>query len=62
MVQQLDRDWLTVRQAADYLQCGTGTIHRLIAEGMVTASQLVPKGRVRISSVSIEKLLEKKRQ
>jgi excisionase family DNA binding protein len=54
----LDRDWFTVQQAAAYLQVSTRTIARYIDRGTLTASQLVPGGTVRISTISIEKVLE----
>jgi excisionase family DNA binding protein len=56
--QMLDRDWFTVRQAAAYLQVSTRTIARYIDRGTLSASQLVPGGTIRISAISIEKLLE----
>ncbi|MGB8261926.1 MAG: helix-turn-helix domain-containing protein [Terracidiphilus sp.] len=55
----LDRDWFTVQQAAAYLQLSTRTIARYIDRGTLSASQLVPGGAVRISTISIEKLMEK---
>jgi excisionase family DNA binding protein len=54
----IDRDWFTVQQAAAYLQVSTRTIARYIDRGTLTASQLVPGGTVRISTISIEKVLE----
>lgn len=57
--QALDRDWFTVRQAAEYLQVSTRTIFRYIDRGTLAASQLVTNGSVRVSTISIEKLLEK---
>ena len=59
--QSLDRDWFTVGQAAAYLQVSTRTIARYIDRGTLSASQLVPGGTIRISAISIEKLLEKTR-
>lgn len=56
-VNTLDRDWVTVEQSASYLQCCTATIHRLIKAGKLQGSQLVPRGKWRISASSIEKLL-----
>lgn len=58
--QALDRDWFTVRQAAAYLQVSTRTIFRYIDRGTLTASQLVVNGSIRISTINIEKLLERK--
>ncbi|MGA2169364.1 MAG: helix-turn-helix domain-containing protein [Terracidiphilus sp.] len=59
--QSLDRDWFTVGQAAAYLQCCTRTVHRYLDSGLLSASQLVPGGTIRISTISIEKLLEQTR-
>jgi len=58
--QMLDRDWLTVKQAALYLQVSTRTIARYVDRGTLSASQLVPGGTIRISAISIEKMLESK--
>jgi excisionase family DNA binding protein len=51
-------EWLTVRQAANYLQFHPATIRSYVNAGVLTASQLVPGGKLRISFLSIEKLLE----
>jgi excisionase family DNA binding protein len=56
--QMLDRDYLTVAQTAAYLQCCTRTVHRYIDTGLLSFSQLVPGGTVRISATSIEKMME----
>lgn len=58
--QSLNRDWFTVQQAAAYLQLSTRTIFRYIDRGTLTASQLVTNGSIRISTINIEKLLERK--
>ena len=58
--QTLDRDYLTVAQTAAYLQVSTRTIHRYIDSGLLSASQLVPGGTVRISASGIEKMLQRK--
>lgn len=55
----LDRDFFTVGQAAAYLQLSTRTIARYIDRGTLSASQLVPGGTIRISAISIEKMLER---
>lgn len=55
-------EWLTVRQAAKYLQVHPATIRNYINTGVLSASQLVANGRLRISFLSIEKLLEKTSQ
>lgn len=59
--QLLDRDYLSVEQAARYLQCSTRTIHRYLKAGLLSGSQIVPLGVIRISALSIEKLLERRR-
>ena len=61
-LQPIAREWLTVRQAAEYLQVHPNTIHTYVKSGVLSASQLVPRGRLRISFLSIEKLLEKTTQ
>lgn len=60
--QQLDRDWLSVQQTAAYLGCSTGTVRNYIRAGALSCSQLVRRGKVRISAVSIERVLEKSRR
>lgn len=55
--QMLDRDYLTVAQTAAYLQCSTRTVHRYLDLGLLSYSQLVPGGTIRISANSIEKML-----
>jgi excisionase family DNA binding protein len=57
--QRLDRDWMSVQQAAAYLQVCTMTIHRYIREGRLQSSQIIPGGKRRIASSSIEKLLQR---
>lgn len=60
--QMLDRDWLSVKQAAAYLQVSTRTIARYIDRGSLSASQLVPGGTIRISATSIEKTMERSKR
>ena len=60
-IQILDRDWFTVAQTAAYLQVSTRTVHRYLDAGVLSASQLVAGGTVRVSVISIEKMLEKNR-
>lgn len=59
--QQLDRDFLTVRQTAAYLQTSTATVQRLIKNGTLSGSKIgtAPNSPLRISSASIEKMLER---
>lgn len=58
----VDRDWLTVSQTAEYIQCSRITVHRYLASGLLKGSQLVPMGVIRISAISIEKLLERSKK
>lgn len=58
-IQILDRDWFSVAQTAAYLQVSTRTVHRYLDSGLLSASQLVAGGTLRVSAISIEKLLEK---
>ena len=57
-LQPIAHEWLTVRQAAKYLQVHPVTIRNYVNAGVLSASQLVPGGRLRISFLSIERLLE----
>lgn len=59
MQQAIAHEWLTVKQAAEYLQVHPNTIHAYLKNGILSASQLVAGGRLRIAFLSIEKLLEK---
>ena len=53
----LDRDWLTVQQTAEYLQCTTRSVHRYIEAGKLEFSQIVPNGKIRIPAASIRQML-----
>lgn len=55
----LDRDWLSVKQTAEYLQLDAQTVRRYVADGKLTGRQLVAGGKILISASSIEKLLGK---
>jgi len=57
-LQPITHEWVTVRQAAQYLQVHPTTIRNYVNAGVLSASQLVANGRLRISFLSIEKLLE----
>lgn len=61
MPQELDRDYLTVKQAAEYLQYNQDTIRRYVRQGILESSRIVAGGKIRISAASIEKLLQKAR-
>jgi len=62
VTRRLDRDWLTMAQAGEYLQVDARTIERWVKRGLLSASQPIPLGRIRISAVSIEKMMEKGRR
>lgn len=55
--QTLNRDWLTVQQAADYLQLDAQTVRKYVRLGRLEGRQIVAAGKWRISAASIEKLL-----
>lgn len=61
MLQTLDADWLTIESTARYCCVSHWTIRLWIRAGDLKASQRVRKGRVLVSAVSIEKLLERQR-
>lgn len=48
--------WLTVANAADYVDCSTKTIRRLVAAGELQATYLTPRS-MRVSLKSLENLL-----
>jgi excisionase family DNA binding protein len=62
--QQLDRDLMTRKQAADYLGITPQTVSKLVNEGKldVWRSSDAPNARMRIKTVSIEKMLEGRRK
>lgn len=53
----MNNEWITRKQAAEELQVLPATIDRWIKQRLLTASQVVPNGTVRISAASIEKML-----
>lgn len=53
------KDWLTRKQAAEELQVTTATIDSWIDKDLLKASQIVPNGTVRISAVSVDRMLER---
>jgi excisionase family DNA binding protein len=63
MVQTLDKDLLTVAQAADYLSFCKQKVRRMILDGELDARKIGSgkNSRWRITSVSIEKLMEANR-
>jgi len=59
MAEPYGREWLTVEQAAEYLQVSVQMVRRYIHDGRLPASQLVPNGKYRIKANDIDKMLEK---
>lgn len=55
-VPNITHEWLTVKQAAEYLQVSTATIQRWIRTGTLDASQI--GGTYRIAAATIERKLE----
>lgn len=53
----MTHEYLTVKQAADYLQISTQTVRRYITDGKLQASQIVPNGKIRIPKLCIDELL-----
>lgn len=58
----LDRDWLTIEQAAAYLQRSKYSVRHYLKLGVLSSSQIIPRGHILISAVSIEKMMEKGRR
>lgn len=57
----LSHDYLTIKQAAEYLQVTARTVFRYIEAGKLKASQpMGSNGSWRISASSVERLLEGK--
>lgn len=56
------REWLTVRQAALYLQVHRQTIMHYLRDGVITSSRLTPKGPHRIKATTLERLLKPRRK
>ena len=53
------KEWNTIAETAAYLSCHPDTIRKLLKGGTLAYSQPVPGGAIRISAVSIEKMMEK---
>ncbi len=57
--QALDRDLLTIKEAAAYLRVDHRTLWRMTKEGKMPYIQRLPKGHILIAATDIEKMLEK---
>jgi excisionase family DNA binding protein len=59
--QQLDADYMTVKETAVYLKVHPKTVIRMVEEGKLDGKKLGAgkNSSIRISSASIEKLLKK---
>jgi Helix-turn-helix domain len=53
----LDREWVTVREACEYMRKSRWTIRDYINRGLLRAGQAVPCGAILISRRSIEELM-----
>lgn len=54
------REWNTVKQVAAYLQCTSLTVYGWLKDGTLESTRLSPR-TIRISAVSVDKMLEKSR-
>jgi excisionase family DNA binding protein len=52
-----NKEWLDVKTAAKYLSCTVETVRTYITRGILEGSQLVPKGKWRVTRTSVEKAL-----
>ena len=55
----LDQDWVSAKKACAYLECSFPTLKRYINENKLRATQITPKGKIRVSASSIEMLLNR---
>jgi excisionase family DNA binding protein len=55
----LKKDWLSSQEACSYLGISFPTLKKYIADGNLQASQIVERGKIRVSASSIEKLLNR---
>ena len=53
------KEWNTIAETAAYLRVHPDTIRNRIKDRILPYSQPVPGGAIRISAVSIEKMMEK---
>jgi len=54
------KEWNTIAETAAYLSCSPATIRNYIKDRVLAYSQPVPGGAIRISAVSIEKMMERR--
>jgi len=59
-MQQLEREWVTMRECCAYVRRSRWSIHRYIRRGVLRASQIVPGGHVLINRRSIEDMLNRR--
>ena len=52
-----DREWVSAKEACEYLGISFPTLKRYIKLGKLTSSQIVPRGNIRIHRDSIKELL-----
>lgn len=57
MMMNSGRNWLTIKQAADYLQLHPNSVRRYVKNRILVAKQIVPNGKILISEESIEKMM-----
>ena len=58
-VVELDRDWLTLDEAANYMRCNKVTVMKHIRKGGIQARQpFGPTGKWLVKTASIEKFME----
>lgn len=53
----IQKEWLTVANAAEFVDCSTKTIRRLVAAGDLQATYLTPRS-MRVSVASLEALIQ----
>ena len=58
-VVELDRDWLTLKEAAAYMRASPGFVDQCIKNRLIEGVQLSGKnGKWRVKSASIQKFME----
>lgn len=54
----MQHDWLTIKEAALECRCSVQTIRRRVAEGTLKSFQQMRGGKVLVSAIGIEKMME----